>query len=246
MTLAAEPIEWVKALVPLGAALVQLGGAAAVAYFGFRYGLRKTREERGFDRRMAWYEETLTASRALREAVQQGAAAESLCAGRRRATENAATAPGDGISVAAADEFAVTAWGIARERAGTFLRVLERAVTHADVESEAAAATALITVRSLSAHFTHDARLHPGDGSPAVHPYHLLPDYTPAGLLPGFLFELQRVERAAIAGARSTLGYPPRLPELVPNAQGVIEIPSRDTNRTPSVRKLLQRIGLAR
>lgn len=241
MTVATVSVEWVKALAPLGAAVVQLGAAVVVAYAGFRYGLRKTREERGFDRRMAWYEETLAASRALREAVNHAVAAETV----RRA--QAAAAPADFCAMGAPGaEVSRPAWEVALARADAHFVVLDRAVTHADGESEAAAARALVTLRSLAGSFTPYTSIHEPNASLQRNPYHYQAPGVSGGLLPGLWAELRAVESAATAGARAALGYPPRLPELVPNAQGVIEIPNGDTNRTPHIRTLLRRIGLAR
>lgn len=236
--LGAPPIEWVKALVPLGSAALQLAAAVLVARVGFNYGVRKTREERGFDRRIAWYDETLAAIRTTRESVQAAAGAESMWA--RNAAGSSTATPG-GVTPQVREAL----WRDARSRTTELLRVLDQAVTRADVESEAAAASAHVKLRSMSAWMNTETTVTmPGADSTTSHPFTLSVLGTPSPVLKTFLEELHTVEQAAIAGARVGIGYKPRLPELVPNKGGVIEIPARDTVRTPFVRKMLRRIRL--
>lgn len=65
------PIEWFKAAVPLLVALI-------AARAGLRYGLMKTRLERGFDRRLAWCEQLFDAVKDLDQSIDDAAAAEWL------------------------------------------------------------------------------------------------------------------------------------------------------------------------
>ncbi|GJG84832.1 hypothetical protein tb265_00130 [Gemmatimonadetes bacterium T265] len=112
-------LEWFKAAAPL---LV----AGVVTVGGYRYGVRKTRVEGGFDKRISWYEDTLTAIDACRDARHRASHAERAWAGE----------------AARRGDLAAT-WDAARIAAEALLRALRRAEIYADVAGRTAAAAAV-------------------------------------------------------------------------------------------------------
>ena len=225
-------LDWFKAAVPLGV-------AGIAAWAGYRYGLQRTRDERRFDKRLAWYEAALAATGALRESIIRAAIAERQRADLR---DDDGSWEAQGAEVG---RLTAACWREVQDHIAELLRVLQRAVLNADVESEAAAAKAVVVLNSCSRWFTDLANYYSFGHPTDEHEIHVTRQGEHSPLLGGVLAELRAVDAAVIAGARAALGYPPRLPELVPNAEGVIVIPSRDTDRTPVPRKIMRRLWLA-
>ena len=204
MTITTEPVEWIKALAPLAAALIQLGAAGLVAVLGFRYGLRKTRDERGFDRRVAWYEAAIAAVGALREALTAAAVAERGRADLREA---------DGSWQAgheSAAEATFAAWRDARARGVDLVRILGHAPIYADPGSDAAAGRAIRAVTEAADQFVDLVEWDPGSHPTDEHPLHVTDAGAQSLDLAAVFLNLRDLERVLVQDARATLGYPPR------------------------------------
>lgn len=100
-------------------------------------------------------------------------------------------------------------------------------------------------ITSSSRWFTDLEHIDLNAGPTDEHPMHVTRAGAHSMLLGGVLAGLRELDQAVIAGARAALGYPPRLPEPVPNDRGTVEAPARGPERTPLVPTLLRSMGLA-
>lgn len=192
-----ELLDWFKAAVPLGV-------AAIAAWTGYRYGLRRTRDERGFDRRIAWYEGALARLDDLQAAILRAAESERARAESAGPPEPKRERWDELIRDARGD------WATVRECALAVVTSLKRAAIYAHDSGRAASVRATELLNRVAPVFVtwdvNDPNAHPSDPHPLAPLDEAAPD-----ALGRILEELTLAENVLIAEVRTELGFqPPR------------------------------------